>query len=200
MEISEASKVFIRRARRKNNLPVVKPKQLRPPKLASLEGRYLTKVRRRHVYMLRMQNKTVREMCEELHAAKCTIIEDLRAIDAALAQDIDSKLCTQILNEKLLELEGLKVMAIQDAVENKGATRALFLNTATKINELQAKLLQDAGIIAKVASKHELTGKDGAPLPAASPLAAEIVISFADEGDDIPEEKVVQLPSLPAKT
>jgi hypothetical protein len=190
---SQLRRVIRRAKRNRNVLPPVKKKQLETPPLKSLEGRYLTRVRRRQVYMLRMQNKTVREMCEALQAGPATIIEDLKQIDEALKKDIDSALGTEILNEKLLELEGLKVMAIQGAEDSEGNEQIGYLNTAAKINELQAKLLQDAGIIRKVAAKHELTGKDGAPLPAAAPLATEIVISMSEQDEDVPKDKVIRL-------
>lgn len=174
----------IRRAKSKNNLPKVARKHIRAPKLNSLEGQYLTRVRRRKVYVMRMQNMTVREMADELRAGQQTIISDLKQIDEALKRDIDSKQGTEILNEKLLELEGLKIMAIAGAKESEGNEQTGFLNTAAKINELQAKLLQDAGIIRKVAAKHELSGPDGAPLPAATPLAAEIIVTTRTEEDE----------------
>jgi hypothetical protein len=138
---------------------MVKKEQLRAPPLNSIEGRYLTRIRRRRVYLLRIQNKTVREMADDLQAGQSTIIEDLRQIDEALKKEIDPEQGTEILNEKLLELEGLKVMAMEGATDSEGNERIGFLNTATKINELQAKLLGDAGIIKKVLRIGDPDGK-----------------------------------------
>lgn len=158
-------------------LPKGKKQQSATPTLKAVEGGYLTRVRRRKVYVLRLKGYTIREMAAELKTGLHQIVEDLRAIDGALEKNIDTSQATRILNEILLEWEALKIMAIEGAKDSRGNERIGYLNTAAKINELQAKLLQDAGIICRVAARHELTGKDGAPLPAAAPIAAEIIVS-----------------------
>jgi hypothetical protein len=132
--------------------------------LKALEGRYLTRVRRRKVYVLRLKGYTIREMAAELKTGLHQIVEDLRAIDDALEKNIDTSQATRILNETLLEWEALKIMAIEGARNSDGNQQIGYMNTAVKINELQAKLLQDAGVLRKATERHEVTGPDGAPV------------------------------------
>src|SRR4051812_39946285 len=90
-----------------------KKQQLATPTLKALEGHYLTRVRRRKVYVLRLKSYTIREMASELNTGLHQIVGDLKAIDDALNKRIDTSQATRILNERLLEIEALKIMAIE---------------------------------------------------------------------------------------
>jgi hypothetical protein len=172
---SESNQTLLKRMRRILEVGTMteptkgKKQQVATPTLRSVEGRYLTRMRRRKVYVLRLKGYTIREMAAELKTGLHQIVEDLRAIDEALEKNIDISQATRILNETLLEWEALKIWAVDGARASGGNQQIGYLNTAAKINELQARLLQDAGIIRKVA--------DRAPLGGPQPIIHNIVVS-----------------------
>lgn len=164
----------------------------------SFEGTFKQRLRRAKIYRMRMCGRSIDEMATEIDASNKTIVEDLKAIDAALHRTIDRTQADAILNERLSNLESMRLMCLESAEESEGNERIGYFNTATKLEDQIAKLLQDAGVIKRV-HRHELTGADGAPLPAAASIAAEIRVTVAAEGEAKQQgEKIIRLQSKAA--
>jgi hypothetical protein len=139
-----------------------------------------------------MMGKTIAEIEEALGIGDKTVIADLKAIDAALQRTIDKNQANAILNERLSNLESLRDIALQGLENSKGNEKIGYLNTAGKLEEQITKLLQDAGVLRKATQRHELTGSDGMPLPAASAVPESIHVTIGVPGEQ-QKEKVVYL-------
>jgi hypothetical protein len=132
---------------------------------------------------MRMMNKTVREMAASLGAGTNTIIADLKSIDLALRKSLEPMQATAMLNERLSNLETLRDMALEGVEDGDGNKRIGYLNTIAKLEGMIVKLLQDAGVLPKRTSKHELAGQDGAPLMSPMTQAPIIRVVFEENAD-----------------
>jgi hypothetical protein len=168
-----------------------KQKRIKTVDPKDFEGTWNQRLRRRNVYQLRMLNKSVREIVAKTGCSSATIIADLKAIDAVLRKTIDRTQADAILNERLGNLEALRDIALKGVDTSHGNQQIGYLNTAVKLEEQIAKLLQDAGVLRKATARHELTAPDGQPLPAAATVPQEIHITI-DPGDEH-EYKIVPL-------
>lgn len=130
------------------------------------EGTFAQKQRRRKVYELRLRNYTIREMAAKLETSTRVIQDDLQTIDEALTKAIDPTNATAIINETLMDLEAVRLMAMEALPDTEGNERNGLLNTITKATEVKIALLQDAGTLPKATLNHKLMGPDGGPLPA----------------------------------
>jgi hypothetical protein len=138
------------------------------------EGTWNQRLRRRKVFEMRMMNKTVRQMVAETRSSSATIITDLKVIDAALRKTIDYTQADAVLNERLSNLEALRDIALRGADTSRGNEQIGYLNTAVKLEEQITKLFQDAGVLRKATSRHELTGPNGVPT-SPTPIAQPII-------------------------
>ena len=165
-------------------------KQIKAADPKTFVGSYHQRLRRRKIYELRMRNYTVREIQEETGLSQVTILADLRSIEAALQQTIDKGQADAILNERLGNLEAMRDICLEGIDTSLGNERVGYLNTLVKLEEQITKLLQDAGVLKRAPSKHELMGSDGMPLPVATPGDIHITI---DVPENEPQEKIVRL-------
>ena len=128
-------------------------------------GTYRQRQRRRQVFQLRLQNFSIREMAKKLECSVNAIILDLENIEWALQQRIDPNEATQILNEALNELVGIKSIALGALEKATGNVRVGLLNVALRSIEISTSLLQDGGILPRATQRHQHEGADGGPIP-----------------------------------
>jgi hypothetical protein len=140
------------------------------------EREFLQRQRRRKVYVMRLRNHTIRDMADELKVDKNTILRDLKAIDAALQTQIDPAHATMITNERLADLEAVRLIALEALPETEGNERAALLNTITKASEVMIGLLQDSGTLPKAGRRLELTGPDGKPFTMPTETKPTVVV------------------------
>ena len=161
-------RTFIKKHEAQKPLPKDKISQTLTVKEPKFDGTFEKRRRRKRVYMLRLQNYSIREMCRELDISHPTIVSDLRYIEEALQKDFDPTIANEIVNEAILDLEAVRMMAIEalkhiDDDNNNGKNG--YLNTIASVTELKIKILQDAGVVPRTPKRTELTGPDGGAIP-----------------------------------
>lgn len=184
---------FIRREERKQKqgVSLSKEKQIKTIHPDTFEGDYEQRLRRRKVFLLRLEGATIREMAAELRASSATIVADLRSIDEQLNKQIGPLNATALINERLLIYEATRLMAMQELKEaESGMLKNQLLNTIASVTKLETELMQDAGIIPKTARKLQMSGPDGEPLPSAglTPPVINIVIEQTAETQSLKEK------------
>ena len=155
----------------------------------SFVGTFTQRQRRASIYAMKLQGYTIREMAKELSAGVQTIVNDLRSMEAALNETIDTTQGNAILNETLADLEAGRVIALRGLRNSKGNERIGYLNSATKISEVKIALLQNAGLLPTATRKLQHAGPDGGLLPTVSGVTVVIhtgVSREEEEGEPLP--------------
>jgi hypothetical protein len=145
---------------------------------------------------MKLQGFTIREMAKELGAGFHTIVNDLRSMEAALSETLDTARGNAILNETLADLEAGRVIALRGLRKSKGNERIGYLNSATRISEVKIALLQDAGVLPTATRRLQHAGPDGGPLLTASGVIVHVhtgVPREEEDGEPLPQYKIHRL-------